>query len=364
MKKWLKQIIAVCMCMVLAAGTMTGCSGQDGSPSSTLLFSYDGEKVFMNEAWMYAKTVQSSYETFYGANIWSYEVQDDQGNPATFEDMVKKDVIEQIKMTKFLVKQADSMKVSLSDKDKEDLADQAKAFYAQLSSEDKKKTDASEEILIKLYQENALAQAVYQKIIDEGKITVPKEEYEQTSTYNLLFATFTEDKNGNQVDFDAAQKAKQKKRAKKALKELKNGADIEELAQVYEEDKSSAFNYGATDDIAPEYRAAAAKLKDGEISPIVESDFGYHIIKMIKKNDKEASQKRKDELLEKKQKEYFEKKYKEMTRELEEKWDFNNDVNQKAYKSITFASTDSKKDKASTEGTQESTTGSDATTTQ
>ena len=82
----------------------------------------------------------------------------------------------------------------------------------------------------------------------------------------------------------------QKSIAKSKLVEIRqrivNGEDFAELAKLYSEDPGSGkaggelgfFNKG---DLVPPYESAALKLKPGETSAIVESEFGYHIIQLL-----------------------------------------------------------------------------------
>ncbi|MEW6195963.1 MAG: peptidylprolyl isomerase [Bacteroidota bacterium] len=68
-------------------------------------------------------------------------------------------------------------------------------------------------------------------------------------------------------------------------KHLDAGEDFGEVAQKYSDDKWSAKNKGDLGSftrgrMVPEFEEAAWKLKPGEVSPIVKSQFGYHIIKL------------------------------------------------------------------------------------
>ncbi len=85
---------------------------------------------------------------------------------------------------------------------------------------------------------------------------------------------------------EAQQAALQK--AEMLLKKLKEGADFAELAKKYSEDPGSKDRGGdlgmiKRGDFVPEFENAAFKLKDGEISGIVQTQFGYHIIQMIER---------------------------------------------------------------------------------
>jgi len=76
--------------------------------------------------------------------------------------------------------------------------------------------------------------------------------------------------------------------AKKMLERLKKGENFAELAKKYSIDPGSAKNggdlgYFSSGQMVPEFEAAAAKLKAGEMSEPVKTKFGYHIIKVTDK---------------------------------------------------------------------------------
>ncbi len=71
-------------------------------------------------------------------------------------------------------------------------------------------------------------------------------------------------------------------------KRVENGEDFALLATLYSEDPGSAPEGGELGlmprgTFVPEFEAAAYKLKDGEISDIVKTQFGYHLIKLNKR---------------------------------------------------------------------------------
>jgi len=67
--------------------------------------------------------------------------------------------------------------------------------------------------------------------------------------------------------------------------ELKQGANFAQLAEKYSEDPGSAKNggdlgYFTAEDMVPAFSKAAFALKVGEVSPPVETSFGYHLIQV------------------------------------------------------------------------------------
>ena len=80
---------------------------------------------------------------------------------------------------------------------------------------------------------------------------------------------------------------KTEKEAKDILAQIKAGGNFEELAKKNSVDSSAAkggdlgwFGQGT---MVPAFEQAASKLKEGEVSDVVKSDFGFHIIKLTGK---------------------------------------------------------------------------------
>jgi hypothetical protein len=78
-------------------------------------------------------------------------------------------------------------------------------------------------------------------------------------------------------------KAEAKKLAEQVLTEARGGADFSDLAARYSDDpgaKASRGNLGKRkrDAFVPAFADAAFRLKEGEVSDVVETEFGFHII--------------------------------------------------------------------------------------
>ncbi len=127
-----------------------------------------------------------------------------------------------------------------------------------------------------------------------NKITVDKKEIKKY--YDLNQAQFDRkesvhaahilamfDKSGGETKKDVA-----KKKIDAIHKKLKEGADFGELAKAESDDKGTAIQNGdlgffERGRMVPEFEKAAFAAKVGEVTGIVETQFGYHIIKVIGK---------------------------------------------------------------------------------
>ena len=73
-----------------------------------------------------------------------------------------------------------------------------------------------------------------------------------------------------------------------------NGESFAKLAVLYSDDTESAKRGGMLGDyisrgeLVPEFAAVAFRLKEGEISRVVKTDFGYHVIQMVELKGEKA----------------------------------------------------------------------------
>ncbi len=121
----------------------------------------------------------------------------------------------------------------------------------------------------------------------KGDVTVSDEEVEQYYTENNLLYKTAEERRVSHIiiefgDDEAAAKAK----AEALVAELANGADFATLAQENSDDTFTAENGGDLDFITAGMMdeafddAAFSLAQVGDVSEVVETEFGYHIIKL------------------------------------------------------------------------------------
>lgn len=194
-------------------------------------------------------------------------------------------------------------KLSLLKKDNPQMADQeitdaqkqqAKDYFAKIQIykkeyDDKVKAGQLDKafvdkvnLQVKLQQAQFLARAYSEKLVDKTKVTD-----EEVAKYI-----------SEHPEFDTAAK---KQKAQEILDKAKAGEDFETLANQFSEDPGNKnakgeMQGGLYKDVqkgrmVPAFEQAALALEPGQIAPnLVESDFGYHIIKLEKKGETKDAQ--------------------------------------------------------------------------
>jgi len=79
-------------------------------------------------------------------------------------------------------------------------------------------------------------------------------------------------------------KAEARKLAEEILAKARAGTEFAKLAEQYSDDPGTRTNLGnlgkfTKDKMVPEFSGPAFKLREGEISDVVETPFGFHVIK-------------------------------------------------------------------------------------
>jgi peptidyl-prolyl cis-trans isomerase D len=128
--------------------------------------------------------------------------------------------------------------------------------------------------------------------VDALRASVRPTEREVQRSYNdnLELYSTPEQVRASHILFKTAGKndAEVKAKAEQVLKEVKAGGDFAALAKKYSEDEATAKQGGDLDFFArgrmvPEFDEVAFKLQPGEVSDLVKTQYGYHIIKVTDK---------------------------------------------------------------------------------
>ena len=141
--------------------------------------------------------------------------------------------------------------------------EQIKLAYIEISRQDlAKNVQVTDEKINKYYQDNL------------SQYTQP----ERRKASHILFTLA--------ADADTETKDNVKAEAQAVLDKINSGSDFSEMAKLHSKDPGSADNGGdlgffGKGEMVPAFEESAYSMQPGSVSELVESSFGYHIIKLI-----------------------------------------------------------------------------------
>src|SRR5690606_36970016 len=89
------------------------------------------------------------------------------------------------------------------------------------------------------------------------------------------------------------EKQQYRDRAEELRKQVAEGADFATIARLYSQDPGSApyggdLGFNTRDGFVKEFSAVAFRLKPGELSPVFESEFGFHFLEVLERRGEEV----------------------------------------------------------------------------
>lgn len=335
----LKTINNIRNCIFLFAITafaLTGCSANsrfsEGTTKVVLTTGFEKDEVFRieriscykAEIMVYMTNIKNQYENTFGAEIWnaSYEGE-------TLEANIKDTVLARAARVKALNLLAKEHAIELDQSEKDKAAEAAKTYFASLNDKEKSAMSVDEDILRKMYEEYALSEKVYKYLIADINPEISDDEARTITVQHILIKTYSLNENGERIEYTEQAKADAKKKAEEALRRAHSGEEFSSLILEYSEDSESSYSFikGSLDSA---FEEAAFNLGTDEISGIVETVHGYHIIKCISTFDRDETDRNKTAIVEKRRREVFNEEYSGFVEGLTK------NINQKLWDQITF----------------------------
>jgi len=215
--------------------------------------------------------------------------------PADQRDRIYRAVLDQMVGYKLLIQESKTRHVEVPDAEIETRIGQIRQ---QFPNEDAFKQVLSQQNLtVEQLKDDARQDMAVTKLINDeiaGKVTVKPEDVQAFYTQNPQHFKQPEKVHASHIliqvpkDADAATKAQARAKIDDLLKQARGGKDFAELAKQNSQDPGSAPNGGdlgffeAGQMVGP-FNDAAFAQQPGTISEVVETTFGFHIIKVIEK---------------------------------------------------------------------------------
>ena len=244
----------------------------------------------------------------------------------TLEESIKETVLAQLAQIKTMNLLAQQQGVSLDEAELEKAGEAAGAYFSSLNEAEQEAMQVTEETIRQLYSELALANKVYEYIIKDINPEISDDEARSITIQDILIKTYSQDGTGKRIEYEESAREDAYRRAREILLLAEEeGNDFESLVVQYSEGEKSTYSFGKGE-MEEAFENAAFNLETGEISGIVETEDGFHIIKCISTFNREETDANKIKIVEKRREEVFGQEYdafvESLTRTLnEERWD-------------------------------------------
>ena len=239
-----RRLARVLLVAIVCAGILNGCgSGSGGTGTKVVLTTgFDKDEVFrietsacsLPEIMVYLTNIQNRYESVYGTEIWSTNV-----DGVTLEQNVKDIALAQIARIKTMNLMAKQYEVELSDEENAQVENAANAYFNSLNDTEKALMGVSEKTIRDLYAEFALAEKVYQYTIRDINPEISDDEARTITVQHILIKTYALDGTGKKIEYTQRARENAYKEACEVLELVQEGEDFDELIHRYSEDDKS-----------------------------------------------------------------------------------------------------------------------------
>lgn len=298
MKNKMKRTIAI-ICALLVAATVLGACGKsvvkDPNVAMTIndkavdqdVFEYMTNMVGLScvESLLQVGTLTDVEDMDWNAQAFD--------TAKTYTEYTKDMATERLSAIYALVAEGEKKGIALTEEDEKEIAgnieELKKAYGDEFETILKKNGYQSEDTLLKLQRMEML----YQKILEDAQkdlskyVSIDKLKAmngpEKVTVKHILVA-FDEEALGDVTD---EKKAAAKKEAEEVLKKLNEGGDFDALMTEYNDDPGATpEGYTFADDgtMVKQFTDASFALEIGETSGLVETSYGYHIIRRMERN--------------------------------------------------------------------------------
>lgn len=292
----MKKLGALVISVILGI-SMVGCSSKVNKDEN--IATVNGSGIIVGNYEKVLGLNKQSMEAYYGNTIWDQEIEEG----VKYKDKFKEMILDQMIYTEVIYEAAKKENLLPTE---EEVNKSIEEFNTSIKDNDAYKKQlkelgiddnflkyqfernlASDNYKEKFNKDNSVTNDEMKKYYDENKDDFYIDQVE--ASHILIKTIDDEDKK-----LSDEKKAEAKKKAEEVLAKAKAGEDFSELAKEYSQDTVSAKNGGdlgffKKGEMVKPFEEAAFSMKVGEISDLVESDFGYHIIKVTDKEDRQKT---------------------------------------------------------------------------
>jgi len=321
LKKVNKTAILLLVLVISISFILGGCGLIQKNPeadANSIVAEIGQEQIKKSEFNQMFEMFKVQYETQFGPEIWDKDV-----DGRKYIDVMKEKVLDMLIDIK--VQEQEAAKVGITVSDEEINAEIDKVRQNFDTEQKLNEFLATQKMTIESLKDTTRKDILVTKL--QEKLTV-----DVKVTDDEVVAFYTQ----NQAQFESVKAShillEDEEEAKKMLERVKKGENINELALEFSKDPTAKENKGdigyfRKGKMVEEFETAAFKLNIGEVSELVKTELGYHIIKVEdKKFDKleDVQEELKVSMLDEKKGKVYQELLTEMKTKLDIKKNYNN----------------------------------------
>lgn len=261
----------------------------------------DGVEISAPELFYFYLATRSQMESFMGSLDWSASIQEGM----TYGDYLKQLVETQILQNAFWISLANDNGIELSEDEQELVKEDLASFNANVVEADRELYGLNDETAAVVMEHITLASKSMNAEIEKqiGQFTdEEKADCVYRTVQHILLKTEAEASTNESGELETVSESEaqsykdaQKAKAEEVLQKAQAGEDFSALADEYNEDSGFEYslnNKGQSPDGATyvqEFTDGAWALKEGEMA-IVETEYGYHVMKCVSESDPELNE--------------------------------------------------------------------------
>lgn len=259
------------------------------------------EKGTTTELLLYLTNIANQYEQVYGEDLWTVSVHEN----STMLDSCKEQALAQLSQVKAMKLLAKEHGVELTEEEKTAAKAAAQLYLESLSEDEKEAFGITKgDVVEQIYCEKLLADKLYAYLIRDVNPEISDDEARIITVQHILLKTYNVDEHGNRQELGETACNQLYQKAEEIRTMAVEGESFDTLISKYSEDSKGTYSFGIGDMEEP-FEEASYALATGEISSVVRTSHGYHIIKCVSTLDREQTDLNKEKLLISRKQEVF-----------------------------------------------------------
>ncbi|MDE6434028.1 MAG: peptidyl-prolyl cis-trans isomerase [Lachnospiraceae bacterium] len=337
-----RRILMYALCTVLVFG-LSGCGKEN-----KWIFSLNGEKLYDTEIRAFGVIYSSEHNIADSEQLGEiYE------GKQTYEDYYKEEFLDFVIENTVLYAEAKKEGLKLSKEAAQEVQDKTGALVTSYSEEWLEIKNLTREDIEEAYEKKAMGECYLKEQItageqgDDSQDAEAGEQMEKERYIRVFQVTFptvelddegiiVTDADGKGKRLSGEELKKKKQEAEEFAQSAQNGENIEQLLKKYDKTVTGIEYTLKYEDLSPTYKKAVDGLKINGISDVIESDYGYYVVKLLDTDDNQHTERiatyEKNAAMEEKKSDIVKKLLDTYTKDEAEYW------NKEAWENISFSS--------------------------